>query len=107
MSADLPLWVTVPGSILLVVGGLAALAGALGLLRLPTFYARMHVPGLAATGAAACVLTVSMLVTSALLGRPVLREILIGAFLVTTMPVSAMLLMRAAMRRTAGMTPRR
>jgi multicomponent K+:H+ antiporter subunit G len=46
-----------------------------------------------------CVLVASMLVSSALQHRPVFHEILIGMFLLLTAPVSAMLLMRAAMAR--------
>lgn len=99
MIANLPLWASVPAAILLVVAGILALVGAIGLLRLPDFYSRMHGPALGNTLGTGCVLLASMLVASALVQRPVLHEILIGAFLMITSPITAMLLMRAVMYR--------
>ena len=63
------------------------------------FYARMHPPTMGTTLGTGCVLIASMLVSSALVGRPVLHELLITLFLVMTTPVTAMLLMRAAIYR--------
>lgn len=93
---DLPLWAAVPASALLIVGGLLALIGSIGLLRLPDFYSRMHPPTMGTTLGAGCVLFASMIVFSALTGRPVVHELLITLFIVITTPVTAMLLMRAA-----------
>jgi multicomponent K+:H+ antiporter subunit G len=101
MGGDLPLWVTVPGSLLFIVGGLAALTGSIGLLRLRTFYMRMHAPTLAATLGTACVVIASMLVSSALQDRPTARALLILVLIIMTMPVTSMLLMRAAIYRNA------
>lgn len=98
-GADLPLWVTLPGTLLLVAAGLLTLIGAIGLVRLPTFYARMHPPTMGTTLGTGCVLIASMLVSSALEQRPVLHELLITVFIVITAPVTAMLLMRAAIFR--------
>jgi multicomponent K+:H+ antiporter subunit G len=81
---------------LLVCGGLFALIGSIGLLRLRHFYARMHPPAMGTTLGAGCVLLASMIVSSALLGRPVIHELLITLFIVITAPVTAMLLMQAA-----------
>lgn len=96
---ELPLWASVPATILLIAGGLLALTGSLGLLRLRSFYARMHGPSMGNTLGAGCVLVASMLLSSALAQRPVVHEILITLFLVMTSPVAAMLLMRAALYR--------
>lgn len=93
---DLPLWVTIPASLLLIISGLLTLIGSLGLLRLPDFYSRMHPPTMGTTLGVGCVLIASMLVSSALLHRPVIHELLITLFVVMTAPVTAMLLMRAA-----------
>jgi multicomponent K+:H+ antiporter subunit G len=95
-EADLPLWATIPATILLVTGGLLALIGAIGLLRLRDFYARMHPPTMGTTLGTGCVLFASMIVSSALTGRPVIHEFLITLFVVITAPVTAMLLIRAA-----------
>lgn len=96
---ELPLWAAIPTAVLLVAGGLLALLGALGLLRLQEFYARIHPPAMASTLGTGCVLLASMLQSSALQQRPVLHEILIGVFIVLSAPVSSMLLMRAAVAR--------
>jgi len=95
-EADLPLWATIPATILLVAGGLLALIGSIGLLRLRSFYDRMHPPTMGTTLGTGCVLFASMIVSSALVGRPVIHELLITLFIVITAPVTAMLLMRAA-----------
>lgn len=96
----LPLWATVPATLLLITGGVLTLIGSLGLLRLRDFYSRMHPPTLGATVGTGCVLIASMLVSSALLHRPVIHELLITLFLVVTSPVTAILLMRAARSRS-------
>jgi multicomponent K+:H+ antiporter subunit G len=99
MMPELPIWVALPAALLLIVGGLAALIGAIGLLRFPDFFSRMHPPTMCATLGTACALIASMLVSSALVGRPVLHEVLIAVFLVITTPITAILLMRAAIYR--------
>lgn len=101
MSAvDVPMWAALPAAVLLVCGGLLTVVGSLGLLRLEAFYARIHAPTMGSTLGAGCVLIASMLVSSALAGRPVIHELLITVFILVTSPVTAMLLMRAAMYRT-------
>ena len=102
MELDLPGWAAIPAALLLIVGGLAALIGSLGLLRLPDFYARMHPPTMGTTLGSGCVLLASMLVSSALLHRVVVHEVLITVFMTISTPVSAMLLMRAALSRTGA-----
>lgn len=97
---ELPAWAALPAGILLIVGGLLVVIGSLGLLRMPDFHSRMHPPAMGATLGTGCVLVASMLVSSAVAGRPVIHEILITLFLVMTTPVSAMTLMTAAIART-------
>jgi len=98
-GVELPLWVTIPGSLLLVAAGLLTLIGAIGLVRLPDFFMRMHPPTMGTTLGTGCVLIASMLVSSAIEGRPIIHELLITLFIVITAPVTAMLLMRAALFR--------
>jgi len=93
----LPWWAAVPAALLLIAGGLLAVIVSLGLLRLPDFQARMHPPTMGTTLGTGCVLMASMLVSSALLHRAVIHELLITLFVVLTAPVTAMLLMRAAL----------
>ena len=86
---------------LLICGGTLALIGSLGLLRMPSFYMRMHAPSMGNTLGAGCILLASILVSSALAGRPVVHEALITLFMVLTAPVSAMLIIRGAIYRTS------
>jgi multicomponent K+:H+ antiporter subunit G len=85
--------------ILVVVGALLAFTGSLGLLRLRTFYERVHSPTMGTTLGTGLILIGSMLHFSALEARPVLHEILIGVFMTLSTPVTYMLLVRAALRR--------
>ncbi len=85
--------------ILIVLGALLALSGSLGLLRLKSFYERVHPPTMGTTLGTGLILIGSMLHFSVLEGRPVLHEILIGALMTVTTPVTYMLLMRAALHR--------
>jgi multicomponent K+:H+ antiporter subunit G len=86
-------------ALLAIVGAALALIGSLGLLRLPTFYQRVHPPTMGTTGGAGLILVASMLLFSALEARPVLHEIVIAVFMFVTTPVTYMLLMRAAIHR--------
>lgn len=99
---QVPLWAALPAALLLVCGGLFALLGAFGLFRLEPFYARIHAPTLGASLGTFCVLLASMLVSSALVSRPVIHEVLIIVFILMTSPVTTMLLMRAAIFRSRG-----
>ncbi len=96
---DLPTWVEVAAAALLVCGGLLIAIGSFGLLRLGDFLQRMHTPSLGTTLGTGCVLIASMLVSSTLLGRPVVHELLITLFVAIATPVTAMLLARAALYR--------
>jgi multicomponent K+:H+ antiporter subunit G len=96
----LSVWVAVPAAVLLMLGGIFALIGAIGLLRLKSFYARMHAPTMGATLGTGCVLVASMLISSTVTHRALFHELLLAAFLTMTAPVTAILLMRAARNRT-------
>ncbi len=92
-------WVVVPVALLLFLGGAIIFVGALGLLRLPNFYQRIHGPAITITLGAGCVLLASMILFTAVEGRLVIHELLISAFVMLTAPVVAMLIMRAAVYR--------
>jgi multicomponent K+:H+ antiporter subunit G len=93
---DLPLWVQLPVSALLVVGGLFALVGAVGMVRFPDFYMRLHAPTKASTLGVGGVLLASMAL-SWTRGEPGLHELLITLFVFVTAPVSANLMAMAAL----------
>ena len=98
-SSTLPLWVTIPGTVLLVLGGLATLVGSLGLLRLRDFFSRMHGPSMTNTVGVGATLVASMLVSSALAGQPILHELLITLFVSMSAPITAITLLQAALYR--------
>lgn len=97
--AELPAWAALLTSALVLLGAGLAFTGSLGLLRLGSFYERVHAPTLGATLGTGCVLIASMVFFSVLQARPVVHEILIAVFLTLTTPVTLMLLVRAALFR--------
>ena len=99
MSEVLPVWATLVISFLLVVAGFFALTGTLGLLRLSHFYSRIHAPTLANTLAAFCLVVCVLIAASFVESRLVAHSLLVTFFLIITSPVTAMLLMRAAIKR--------
>jgi multicomponent K+:H+ antiporter subunit G len=98
-AQSLPLWVTLPGTVLLVLGGLTTLVGSLGLLRFKDFFARMHGPSMTNTVGTGSVLIASMLTSSALVGRPTLHELLIALCVLMSAPITSILLVQAALYR--------
>lgn len=98
-APDLPLWAAILVGLLLLGGAALTLTGSLGLLRLPSFYQRVHAPTLGATLGAGCILIASMLCFTVLQSRPVVHEVLIALFMTITTPVTLMLLARAALYR--------
>lgn len=99
MMPEYPLWASLPASVLLVAASIVALIGSVGLLRLPSFHARMHGPTMGNTLGLGCILLASMLVASAQGERLVFQEILIAVFVILTSPITAVLLMQAALYR--------
>jgi multicomponent K+:H+ antiporter subunit G len=99
MSAEIPAWAAFVVGFLVVGGALLAFIGSLGLLRMGTFYERVHPPTMGTTLGLGLVLIGSMVFFSVLEARPVLHEILIGLFMTVTTPVTYMLLVRAALHR--------
>ena len=97
--AELPGWAAILVSVLLLLGAGLTLVGCAGLLRMRTFYDRVHTPTLGTTMGIGCVLFASMIFFSVLQTRLVLHELLIGVFVGITTPVTLMLLARAALYR--------
>lgn len=84
-------------SALLLTGGFFTLVGAIGLTRLPDFYARLHAPTKATTlGVGAIILASVGYFSSTGVGLGI-TEILITVFLFLTAPVSANFIAKAAM----------
>lgn len=95
----LPDWAALVVSLLLIVGASIVLIGALGLLRLRTFYQRIHGPAITVTIGAGSLLLASMLYFTVAQSRPVVHEVIITLFILLTAPVVSMMIMRAAVYR--------
>jgi multicomponent K+:H+ antiporter subunit G len=100
----LPLWAELAVAVLLVVGAAFALVGSWGLAKLGDFYKRLHGPSKATTLGVGCVLIASGL-AFAVVGKASLHELLITLFLLVTAPVSAHLLVKAALQQDPGQRP--
>lgn len=83
-------------AVLLLVAAAFLLVGAIGLIRLPDFYMRLHGPTKASTLGVGSLLLASMIV-SAIHGRAGFAELLITLFLFLTAPVSANVMAQAAL----------
>jgi len=92
---DLPLWLQGVAAALLLVGALFTLVGAIGLLRFPDFFMRLHAPTKAATLGVGGMLLAGMVLAWSQ-GETGLQALLITLFLFVTAPVSANLLAKAA-----------
>ena len=105
MSADaLPQWLQWLIAGLLLASGVFALAAAWGLVRLSSFYQRMHPPALVYVWSSWCVTLASILFFSARHRGPQLHVWLIIILLSITVPITTVLLSRAALfrHRVAG-----
>lgn len=84
-------------SAFLLIGSFFVLVGAIGLVRLPDFFMRLHAPTKATTLGVGGMLLASMAHFLAL-GAPSVHELLITLFLFVTAPVSAYMLARAGLK---------
>ena len=89
--------------IMLLTGGFFTLVGAIGLARMPDFYARLHAPTKATTLGIGSVVMASVVFFSSRGEGIGVTEILITVFLFITAPVSANFLAKAAMH--VGISP--
>jgi multicomponent K+:H+ antiporter subunit G len=90
---------TTVAALLVLAGALLAFLGSLGLLRMKTFFERVHPPTMGTTLGTVLVLAGSLLYFTTVESRLVLHEILIAVFVTVTTPVTYLLLGRAALRR--------
>ena len=98
-AVDIPVLAAILTGVFLVAGAAFTLIGALGLLRLETFYQRVHAPTLGTTLGTACVALASIIYFSASGSRLVIHELLIVIFVTVTTPISLIVLVRASVLR--------
>ncbi len=95
----LPAWAILLVAALLVLGSSLTLLGTVGLLRLKSFYDRIHAPTLGTSWGTAAILLASLLSWFWGPDRIVVHELVIGICVMVTTPVTLMLLVRAALHR--------
>lgn len=98
-AAELPVWAAVLVAFFVLLGAGLALIGSYGFHHLRSFYDRIHAPTLGTSWGTGAIVMASMICFTVLQSRPVLHEILVGIFVTVTMPVTLMLLGRAALYR--------
>ncbi len=98
-AAELPVWAALLVAAFLILGAGLTLLGSFGLVRLRSFYDRIHAPTLGVSWGTAGVVIASIILFTTLQSRPIVHEILIGIFVTVTTPVTLMLLGRAALYR--------
>lgn len=101
---QVPFWVETVVATLLVFSGVFVVISAIGFLRLPDFFMRLHPPALAYTFGSWCVALAGILYFSFMESRAVLHPWLIVILSSITVPVTTVLLSRVALfrRRAAG-----
>ena len=103
-ATTLPAWMTLLVALLIVAGAGLALTGSIGLLRLPSFFQRIHAPTLGTTLGAGTILIASMLFFTAATSTPALGEVLIAVCLLVTTPISFIVLAMATRQRAEPST---
>jgi len=102
-AQNLPLWLDITVSLLVLAGAGIAFLGSLGLLRLKTYFERVHAPAIIATMACWCVMHATLLYFSVVGEGLAVHALLIALFVAITVPVTNVFLMRAALFRARRM----
>ena len=98
-GAALPLWAEITIAAMVLTGATIALLGSWGLLRLKTYFERVHAPSIIATMGCWCIMH-GTIVYFSLQGQVLaLHALLIALFVAITVPVTNIFLMRAALFR--------
>jgi multicomponent K+:H+ antiporter subunit G len=101
----LPFWLDALLAGLVLTGAGFALVGSWGLAKLSDVLKRLHGPTKASTLGVGCLLIASSLWFSVMHGAVSLHELLITGFVFMTAPVSAHLLVKAALRMDPALRP--
>lgn len=98
-GAPLPWWAETLVAALVIIGAAVAALGSFGLVRLPTFFRRIHAPTLGATLGVWAITAATVIYFSVQGFQLFLHAILITFFIALTAPVTTIFLMRAALFR--------
>ena len=103
VTAVLPLWLEIIVAVLVLAGAALALLGSIGLLRLPTFFERVHAPSIIATLGCWLIMHGTVLYFSVADSSLALHALLIAVFVAITVAIMSIFLMRAALFRARQM----
>ncbi|WJS85716.1 monovalent cation/H(+) antiporter subunit G [Paracoccus sp. TOH] len=95
----LPPWAALIVALFVVIGATLTVLGGLGLVRLKSFYQRLHAPTLGYSYGTLLIILASMLMFTLLEGRLIMHELMVGIFIMATTPITLLMLGRAALRR--------
>ena len=99
IGVDLPLWAQILVAVLVFLGALIALMGSLGLLRLESYFERVHAPSIIATMGCWLIMHATWIYFSVSGQGFVMHSVLIAIFVAVTVPITTIFLMRAALFR--------
>jgi multicomponent K+:H+ antiporter subunit G len=95
----IPLWLEIVVAVLVLSGAALALLGSTGLLRLRTFFERVHAPAIIATLGCWLIMHGTVLYFTVADRSIALHALLIAVFVAITVPIMSIFLMRAALFR--------
>ena len=98
-EVSLPLWAEVLIAVLVLGGAIIALLGSLGLVRLKSYFERVHAPSIIATMGCWLIMWATFVFFSASGQGLALHALLIAVFIAVTVPITTIFLMRAALFR--------
>lgn len=101
MTVEIPLWIEIIASILIVLSGIVTLIGNIGLVKLKYFRRRIHAPTLGNSLGLWFLMAASILISFVLGDRLFFHEMLVVIFIFMTSPISWTLLMRSYVLREA------
>ena len=93
------LWTELLTAVFVVMGAAFAAVGSFGLVRMPTFFTRIHTPTLGSTAGVWCITLATIVYFSAQGASLFSHAILITLFVALTTPVTTIFLMRATLFR--------
>ena len=95
----LPLWAQILVAALVLGGATIALLGSIGLLRLKSYFERVHAPSIIATMGCWLIMHATWIYFSVSVREIALHAFLIAIFIAVTVPITTIFLMRAALFR--------
>jgi len=98
-EVQLPVWAEIVIAILVLGGATIAFLGSLGLMRLKSYFERVHAPSIIATMGCWLIMWATFVFFSATGQGLALHALLIAVFIAVTVPITTIFLMRAALFR--------